>query len=236
MPAEMLPARINYHDVQFDLAAAKTGIPNAVVARGQTIKLPAGRHNRVYILAAATGGDQTGVFRVGDRSVSLKIQDWSGFIGQWDTRIWKPQQPERDWNISANHAVWPASGLQERERRAPSPRYPEDYVGLTAGYVKPAGLAWYASHRHTVDGLNEPYQYCYLFAYSIDLNDNDRSITLPDNDKIRILAISVVEENPQVNPVQPLYDTLNRTEPEPTRKKAIPVSAGKPTLPAIQKK
>ena len=83
--------------------------------------------------------------------------------------------------------------------------------------MKPAGLAWYASHRHTVDGLNEPYQYGYLFAYSIDLNDNDRAITLPDNDKIRILAMSVAEENPQVNPVQPLYDTLNRTEPEPTR-------------------
>ena len=149
MPAEMLPAQINYHDVQFDLAAAKTGVPNAVVARGQTIELPAGHHNRIYILAASTGGDQDGVFRLGDRSVNLKIQDWSGFIGQWDTRIWKPQQPERDWNISANHAVWPAPDLQERERRAPSPRYPEDYVSLTPGYVKPAGLAWYASHRHT---------------------------------------------------------------------------------------
>ncbi len=222
MPAEMLPARIDYHDVQFDLAAAKTGVPNAVVARGQTIELPTGHHNRVYILAAATGGDQSGTFRLGSRSVSLKIQDWGGFVGQWDTRIWKPQQPERDWNISANHAVWPAPDVQERERRAPSPRYPEDYVGLTAGYVKPSEIAWYASHRHTVDGLNEPYQYAYLFAYSIDLNGDERAITLPDNEKIRILAISVVEENPQVSPVQPLYDTLNRTEPEPIREKAIP--------------
>ena len=145
--------------------------------------------------------------------MNLKIQDWSGFIGQWDTRIWKPQQPERDWNISANHAVWPAPDLQERERRAPSPRYPEDYVSLTPGYVKPAALAWYASHRHTPDGLNEPYQYSYLFAYSIDLNGNERTIALPNDEKIRILAISVAEENPQVKPVQPLYDTLNRTEP-----------------------
>jgi alpha-mannosidase len=42
--------------------------------------------------------------------------------------------------------------------------------------------------------LNEPYQYSYLFAYSIDLNDNDRTIALPDNEKIRILAVSVVEK------------------------------------------
>jgi alpha-mannosidase len=40
-----------------------------------------------------------------------------------------------------------------------------------------------------------------------------RTLTLPDNDKIRILAVSVAEENPELNPVQPLYDTLSRTEP-----------------------
>jgi len=214
IPAEMLPAQINYHDVQFNLAPAKTDTPNAVVARGQTIDLPAGRLNRVYILAAAAGGDQSGTFRVGSRSVNLNIQDWSGFIGQWDTRIWKSHD-ERDWNMSANHAPWPPADLQERERRPPAPRYPSDYVGLTPGYIKPAGLAWYASHRHTADGLNQPYQYSYLFAYPIDLNGNERTLTLPNNDKIRILAISVAEENPQLTPAQPLYDTLGRTEPPP---------------------
>jgi alpha-mannosidase len=212
MPAEMLPSRIDYNGVQFDLAPAKTGAPNAVVARGQTINLPTGRFNRVYILAAADGGDQKAAFRVGARSVNLNIEDWRGFIGQWDTRLWKPQ-PQRDWDISANHAVWPAPDVQERERRAPAPRYPEDYVGLAPGYVKPAGLAWYASHRHTPDGLNEPYQYSYLFAYPIDLKSGERTLTLPNNDKVRVLAVSVAEENPKLTPAQPLYDMLGRTEP-----------------------
>jgi alpha-mannosidase len=40
-----------------------------------------------------------------------------------------------------------------------------------------------------------------------------RTLTLPDNDKIRILAVSVAEENTELSQVQPLYDTLNRTEP-----------------------
>ena len=35
-----------------------------------------------------------------------------------------------------------------------------------------------------------------------------RTLTLPDNDKIRVMAISVAETNPQVKPAQPLYDTL----------------------------
>lgn len=221
MPAEMLPAEIHYHDVLFHLAPAKTGAPNAVVAHGQTIQLPAGHFNRVYILAAATGGDQDATFRAGSRSVHLTIEDWGGFIGQWDTRMWKPTD-ERNWAISANHAVWPAPDVAERERRAPSPRYPEDYLGLTPGYIKPANLAWYASHHHTAEGLNEPYQYSYLFAYSIPLSGSEHTLTLPENDRVRVLAVSVADENPRVTPAEPLYDTLGRTEPTGKLEAALP--------------
>jgi len=212
IPAEMLPSQINYDDVHFNLASAKTGALNAVVAKGQKINLPSGRYNRVYILAASSSGDQAAEFRVGDNIARLNIQDWSGFIGQWDTRIWK-NAPERDWAISANHAIWPPADEQLREQRPQSPRYPEDYVGLEAGYVKPAAVAWYASHHHTAEGLNEPYQYSYLFAYPIELTGEVRALTLPNNDKIRILAVSVAEENPALEPAQPLYDKLRSTEP-----------------------
>jgi alpha-mannosidase len=141
----------------------------------------------------------------------LKIQDWSGFIGQWDTRIWNIPG-ERDWAISANHPAWPPVDEAEREQRPITPRYPEDYVGLKAGYVKTASLAWYASHHHTASGFNQPYEYSYLFAYPIEVAGDAKSITLPSNDKIRILAISTAEENPSIVPVQPLFDTLGHTE------------------------
>lgn len=221
MPAEMLPTNINYNGVEFNLAPAKTGSPNAIVAKGQTIHLPAGRFNRIYILAASADGDQTASFRVGERPVSLAIQDWGGFIGQWDTRVWK-DLPQTDWAISANHAVWPPPNMAQREKQDPEPKYPQDYVGLKAGYIKPAGLAWYASHHHTADGLNQPYQYSYIFAYSMDINPNEKTLTLPDNRKIRILAISVAQENPELKPAQPLYDTLNRTEPPQAMEAALP--------------
>ena len=112
--------------------------------------------------------------------------------------------------------------MAEREKPDPTPNYPQDYVGLNAGFVKPAGLAWYASHHHTADGLNEPYQYSYLFAYSMDLNPNEKTLVLPGNPKIRILAVSVAQENPQLKPAQPLFDTLNRTEPPQAIEKALP--------------
>ena len=214
MPAEMLPSRLPYNDVEFELAPAKTGTPNAVVAKGQTITLPEGRYNRVYILAASADGDQNATFQLGDKKVNLTIQNWTGFIGQWDTRLWKNQQ-ERDWAISANHAPWPPADFKQREQRPVAPRYPEDYAGLKPGYIKPATLAWYASHQHTADGLNQPYQYSYLFAYPIEASGNARTLKLPNNDKIRILAISTADENPELTPSQPLFDALN-SEPAGT--------------------
>jgi len=171
------------------------------------------------LLAASADGDQNAPFQIGDRKVMLKVQDWSGFIGQWDTRQWK-QEPERDWAISANHAPWPPADLTQREQRPVTPRFPEDYVGLQPGYVKTANLAWYASHHHTAEGLNQPYQYSYLFAYRIELSPGDRTVTLPDNDKIRILAISTADEGPELHPAQPLYDTLQRDEPAGTSARA----------------
>jgi alpha-mannosidase len=205
IPAEMLPASINFGPVTFQLAPAGTGKANALAAKGQTLQLPAGSFNRVYVLAASSDGDRKATFRAGDKDVDLTIEDWGGFVGQWDTRIWN--LPARDWAISANRAVWPPAN---QANGGAEPRYPEDYVGLTPGYIKPADLAWYCSHHHTADGLNEPYQYSYLFAYAIDLPAGARTLTLPNNDKVKVLAVSVADEGPLVKAAQPLYDTLGR--------------------------
>ena len=209
LPAEMLPSSLLFNGVAFQLAASKTGAPDALTARGQKIDLPAGNYNRVYLLAASAEGDRQASFHVGDHAFELTIQDWGGFIGQWDTRVWKGESPG-DWAFSANHTESPNKA---REKQSPQPKYPDDYIGLVPGYIKPAPLAWYASHHHTVDGLNEPYQYSYLFAYSLPLGAGERTLTLPSNDKIRVLAISVAQTDPALRPVQPLYDSLGATEP-----------------------
>jgi len=205
MPAEMLPTELTVDGVRFTLAAAGTGKPNALVAKGQTIDLPAGEYNRVWLLAAADG-DRSATFRAGSQAIDLTIQDWGGFIGQWDTRMWKgPETPER-WEVSANHAVWDLSPGAHNERRAYQPRYPEDYLSLRPGFLKPAELAWYCSHHHTAEGLNEPYGYSYLFAYAIDLPAGAKTLTLPNDDKIRVLAVSVEEGNPPLQrPAPELY-------------------------------
>lgn len=225
LPAEMLPTEMTLGGVNFKLAAAGASKPNAIAAHGQTIQLPSGNFNRLYIIAASDDGDQKATFRVGNKPFELTVENWGGFIGQWDTRLWKPAPDtvtvrqfgnngaskeiplRKDWAVSANHATW---NLSDRGSPYWAPRYPEDYLGLRPGYIKRATLAWYASHHHTPDGLNEPYEYSYLFAYGIPLTPHADTLTLPADEKIRILAISVARENAEVKPVQPLYDTLGK--------------------------
>jgi alpha-mannosidase len=180
LPAEMLPAEIIFNDVRFQLAPAKTGSLNAVVTKGQTIDLPAGHYNRVYILAASAEGDQKAMFELGGKQVELNIQDWGGFIGQWDDRQWSSADTSSD-----NYGKM---------------------IGLTPAYIKRADLAWFCSHHHNAAGKNIAYGYSYLFAYPLDLPVGAKTITLPNDEKIRVLAISLAEENPQVKPAQPLYD------------------------------
>jgi alpha-mannosidase len=80
---------------------------------------------------------------------------------------------------------------------------------ITPGFIKRADIGWFASHRHGTDGANEPYAYSYLFAYPINLASGAKTLTLPSNEKIRILAITVANEPIGVDPAQPLYDTLS---------------------------
>jgi len=207
----MLSESVQVSGADFKLPHASTETQNAVSADGQVIDLPKGVYNRVFILAASMNGDAPAEFKVGAASVRFNIQAWNGYLGQWDTREWK-NVPNFNWSLSAT-AKWPPADLAERERRAPSVKYPDDYIGLREGFVKPAEVAWYASHHHTAEGLNVPYQYSYLYSYSTDLPAGAKTLTLPENKNVKVLAVSVANVPPQVTPVDPLFDTLGHTTP-----------------------
>jgi alpha-mannosidase len=185
LPAEMLPRELPFGGVVFRLAPADKA--NALVPRGQNISLPAGVR-RLYVLAASAADDQNVTFRVGNEAVDLAIQSWTGFIGQWDDRRWKqtevlvqPRTPPPD--------IPPDIAALLQRPRTRRDRYGE-MTGITPGFIKPAPLAWFASHRHTPAGVNEAYAYSYLFAYTIDVPAGAKTLTLPQNEHVRILAIT----------------------------------------------
>jgi alpha-mannosidase len=205
LPAELLPRELSYAGIVFRLAPADKA--NAVVARGQEITLAAGTR-RLYVLAASATDDQNGAFHVGDKLASLKIQGWTGFIGQWDDRQWKQTEVQVPPRTPPAGTPPDIAALLQRTRTRIDPY--GQMVGITPGYIKRAPIAWFASHRHTPSGTNDAYAYSYLFAYTIAVPANARTLTLPNNEQLRILAITGSNEGAEVRSSLPLYDTLER--------------------------
>lgn len=202
LPSEMLPAEIDYGGIRFRLGP-NSGL-NTLIPRGQTITLPEGNNKRLYLLAASASGDQRATFWVEERPAELVIQSWNGFIGQWFRRLWTIKQellPPREPQVGQTMApslMLPLPQIRERM----------EFSGLAPGYIKPASVAWYASHFHAIDGSNEPYNYCYLFAYVIETPENPRKLTLPYNESLRILAITVSDEDSRLRPAYAIYEQL----------------------------
>ena len=202
LPAEALPEKVDYSGISFALAPVTAGKPNAVITDGQTIELPVGKFNRIYLLGAAANGDQKATFTVGDKLVELNIQDWTGFVGQWDDRIWKSEQ----------ELVQPSPGAASQSASSrPRLRVNEygEVVAIAPGFIKPADIGWFSSHRHDAGGSNEPYSYSYLFVYPIEVPAGARTLTLPYNSNIRILAATAINQEASAWPAQPLLDSLH---------------------------
>src|SRR5262249_57549363 len=164
----------------------------AVTAKGQTIDLPAGNFKRLYLLAAAANGDHKAAFNVADKPAELNIQDWTGFVGRWDTRLWKSEEVAR----STRQGDAPDS----RTGKFTNP-YAE-MVGIMPGYIKRAEIGWFASHRHTAGAIDEAYAYSYLFVYPIDVPAGAKTLTLPRNANIIVLAPPVPHYIPLPRPAQ----------------------------------
>jgi alpha-mannosidase len=204
LPAELLPRELSYSGVTLRMAS---GGANALVPRGQSIAVPAGVR-KLYVVAASAGDDEKASFHAGNESKELTIQSWRGFIGQWDDRQWKQTERQNPPRTPPPDTPPDIAALLQRSRTRIDP-YGE-MIGITPGFIKRAPLAWFASHHHSANGTNAAYAYSYLFVYELEIPANARTLTLPNNDQIRIMAISGSSERYTVKPAQPLYDTLER--------------------------
>jgi alpha-mannosidase len=189
MPADMLPGEIVSEGIAFKIGSGADDRENAVVCNGQTIVLPKGRYNRLYVLAAATR-DTGGVFRFGDKEVRLTVQPWTGFVGQYDNRIWDRQFTKMEFKCDAQ------------------------VIGIKTGYIKRDSIAWFCTHRHQQTNGNESYQFSYIFKYAMDVPEGAANVTLPDNNSIKIFAMTLSNnENDATKTATPLYDDFTGRKP-----------------------
>jgi alpha-mannosidase len=82
-------------------------------------------------------------------------------------------------------------------------------------YSKQDNIAWFASHYHQrYPSLNKAYQYCHLYKYGIEIPSGAKKVILPNNSRIKILAMTVARNNTSgVKPLQALYDDFKESEP-----------------------
>ncbi|MFI5182550.1 MAG: glycoside hydrolase family 38 C-terminal domain-containing protein [Thermoanaerobaculia bacterium] len=161
LAGELLPATVVSGGIPLRTGSSERGRKNVLVARGQTLSLPAGNLDRVYLLAAAVGGDRSATFAVDGVPVVRTIPDWAEPVGQWNSR------------------------LVGGERQ-------EDPAKIAPAYEKDVPVAWIGTHRHGPRGENEAYVFTHLFRIRIDLPRGARDLTLPKDDRIRILAATAV--------------------------------------------
>ncbi|HEX5069444.1 MAG TPA: glycoside hydrolase family 38 C-terminal domain-containing protein [Vicinamibacterales bacterium] len=207
IPAELFPSQLDLHGVPFKFGSGAVGVKNVLVPAGQSIAIPQGSFNRVYVLAAAVGGDVTTTIGVGAASRTIRVAEWEGPVGQWWSRL-------KD-NAPALHEPFVPAGNRS------NPSQQEIQAGLVVewdprtgavkgidqirpAFVKRDEIAWIGTHRHDPNG-NEPYVSSYVFAYGIDVPPGTREIRLPANGKVRILAMTATTEGPRATPAGALY-------------------------------
>jgi Alpha-mannosidase len=190
IPAELINDEVVSEDIVFHIGSRADGQKNSVSAEGQKIAVPAGKYNKLYILAAATE-DTQGAIKTGNKTTTLGFQAWTGYVGQHYNRVLTPD------NLTV--------------------------TSIIKAFTRRDEIAWFASHRHTADA-NDTYRYSYLYKYEIDLPEGARSVTLPTNNKIKILALTVADnKNDNCVPLQPLYDDF-KNEKEIQLRTAPPVN------------
>lgn len=81
LPGELIPSEIVSEDIRFKVGNTADGAKNVLAANGQTINLPSGDFNKLYILAAATK-DTEGKFVIGKKNAIIGFQNWTGYVGQ----------------------------------------------------------------------------------------------------------------------------------------------------------
>ena len=161
LPGELLPGQVANGGAIYQMGSAKAGANNAVACAGQSIPLEPLPGDRLYVLAAATD-DSVGLFDLGGETTKVEVQQFSGFVGQWDSRV-------VDGEVLTDPALF------------------------VPGFLKLDPIAWYGTHRHAKAG-NDPYLFTYLFQYVLSVPEGASEVVLPDNQKIRVLALSLVND------------------------------------------
>ena len=212
LAGELLPSELMLDSVSFKFGSSSPGVMNMLVPKGQRLTLPSGSFNRLYILAAAVGGDvatSIGIGAVGPSATpTITVREWQGPVGMWDTPLKEPRLLREVFLPQMGRQTWTQEAIQNDlvTRFDPATGAVSGIDQIRRGFVKRDRVAWVGTHRHAPDG-NQVYIQSYVFAYAIDLPVDAREVRLPNEERIRILAMTAVREPHHTWPAGVLYSS-----------------------------
>jgi alpha-mannosidase len=213
LASELLPQAVTIDGIHFKTGDRADGARNVIVSQGQEIKLPEGAYNRLYVLAAAVGGDTEGSFTITTRDgktldTVLGVKDWSGVTGQWDSRLVDDRIAREVFTppeVVAGGKWSDETVFSQLMMRLTVDNQIEGLANLRPAFIKRDEVGWVGTHRHAPAG-DEPYIFCNLFKYRLDLPQGATTLTLPKNSRIRIVAVTAAKNtNDDTSPASHLY-------------------------------
>jgi len=105
-----------------------------------------------------------------------------------------------------------AERLGQWNNRMVNGKLHEERDQIAPAYINRTPVAWVGTHRHSSTGENEAYQFTYLYLLEFAIPPGAAMITLPNEPRIRLLAVTAVNtRDDDVRPCKPLYDVVNGT-------------------------
>ncbi|MBN2080452.1 MAG: alpha-mannosidase [Spirochaetes bacterium] len=167
-PEERVPERIESGDIAFHIN--RGGERDTLLCGGEELRLPGGEFDRLSLLVSA--GEETPAEFIftgrTPRTVTVTVPSSTGFIGQYDTRIWKRKSrwKKRDY-------FW----------RIPC-------TGVRPGFVTRQELAFFTTHIHAY-GKDLPYRFGYMFRLDLEIPEGTEWIRLCSDNRVRIFSATV---------------------------------------------
>ncbi len=101
-----------------------------------------------------------------------------------------------------------AEPMGEWKSRVVSWEVVQDPARMAPAYAKNVPVAWVGTHRNDARGADEAFVFTQLFRLRLELSKGTRKLTLPDDQHIRILAITAARHDSKaVVAAQPFTDS-----------------------------
>jgi len=205
---ELWSERLSINGVPFTAGSTRPGALNVMVPDGQALRVP--RMPRMYVLAAAVGGDVPTTLEFetasGRQSVPVTIRDWQAPIGQWYSTI-KTERMLREVVVpEMQRQTWTERAIADDMVTTFDPKTGtvNGIADIRPAFVKTDEIAWVGTHRHEPRG-NQIYIPSYVFLYGFDLPADVTAVRFPPNKQVRIFGVTALEEPKPVSPAGALY-------------------------------